>query len=450
LNAKILRSRPLIHIFSASRGFILYRYLKYSIVAAVELAGVAAGNTAFADTINGGVVKIGVLTDMSSIFSDIGGKGSVVAAQMAADDFGGRVLGRPIQVISADHQNKTDVAATVARDWFDNQHVDMVEDLLPSPVAIAVSNVANEKHRIAIASGAGTTKLSNEACSPYTIQYSYDTYALTTSLVKAMARAGDNTWYFVTVNYALSASLAKDASAALQAAGGKVAGETKHPMNTPDLSSYLLQAQASHAKLISLPNAGADTVNSIKTAREFGIIGAGKQKIAAQQMFIRDTHSIGLPAAQRMMLTTRFYWDRDEASRAWSKRFYAKTGHMPTFVQAGVYSSTMHYLKAVQASGTNDAHKVLAQMKKISVNDFFAENGQIRADGLMAHDMYIAEVTSPQQSSKPWDYYTIKQTIPAQRAYSPLSASRCALVTNRRMINFFRASVIYKLGLENE
>ncbi|MFM0279515.1 ABC transporter substrate-binding protein [Paraburkholderia sediminicola] len=378
---------------------------------------------------NGGVVKIGVLTDMSSIFSDIGGKGSVVAAQMAADDFGGKVNGVPIKVISADHQNKTDVAATVARDWFDNQHVDMVEDLLPSSVALAVSNVAKEKHRIAIASGAGTTRLSNEDCSPYTIQYSYDTYALTTSLVKSMARGGDNTWFFLTVDYALGASLEKDATTALTASGGKVVGKVKHPINSSDLSSYLLQAQASKAKVIGLADAGSDTVNAIKTAREFGIIGQGKQKIAGLQLFISDINSLGLQAAQGMMLTTSFYWDRDDASRAWSQRFFAKTGRMPTLVQAGVYSSTFHYLKAVQASGTDAADAVMAQMKKTPVDDFFAKNGTIRADGLMVHDMYLAEVKSPQQSHKPWDYYTIKQVIPAQEAFAPLSASRCPLVT---------------------
>lgn len=380
---------------------------------------------------NGGAVKIGVLTDMSSIFSDIGGKGSVVAAQMAADDFGGKVNGVPIKVISADHQNKTDVAATVARDWFDNQHVDMVEDLLPSSVALAVSNVAKEKHRIAIASGAGTTRLSNEDCSPYTIQYSYDTYSLTTSLVKSMARSGDNTWFFLTVDYALGASLEKDAAAALTAAGGKVVGKVKHPINSSDLSSYLLQAQASKAKVIGLANAGSDTVNAIKTAREFGIIGPGKQKIAGLQLFISDINSLGLQAAQGMMLTTSFYWDRDDASRAWSQRFFAKTGRMPTLVQAGVYSSTLHYLKAVQASGTDAADTVMAQMKKTPVDDFFAKNGTIRADGLMVHDMYLAEVKSPQQSRKPWDYYTIKQVIPAQEAFAPLGASRCPLVTGK-------------------
>lgn len=408
----------------------MFKHLACSAISvAAAMVCAAVPHAASASNLSDGTVTIGVLTDMSSIFSDIGGKGSVVAAQMAVDDFGGKVLGAPVKVISADHQNKTDVAATVARDWFDNQHVDMVEDMLPSSVALAVSNVAKEKHRIAIASGAGTTKLSNEACSPYTIQYSYDTYALTTSLVKAMARAGDNSWYFLTVDYALGASLEKDSVAALNAAGGKVAGESKHPMNASDLSSYLLQAQASHAKVIGLANAGADTVNAIKTAREFGITAPGKQKIAGLQMFISDVHSLGLQSAQGMMLTTPFYWDRDDESRAWSQRFYAKTGRMPTFVQAGVYSSTLHYLKAVQASGTDASDAVLAQMRKTPVNDFFAKNGTIRSDGLMVHDMYIAEVKSPQQSKKPWDYYTIKQTIPAQEAFAPLSASHCALVS---------------------
>lgn len=409
----------------------MYKLIAYTAITAAALFAAAGTCAAPSTGIKDGVLKIGVLTDMSSIFSDIGGKGSVVAAQMAVDDFGGKVLGVPVKVVSADHQNKTDVAATIARDWFDNQHVDMVEDLLPSSVALAVSNVAKEKHRVAIATGAGTTKLSNEACSPYTIQYSYDTYAFTTSLVKAMARAGDNTWYFLTVDYALGASLESDASAALTSVGGKVVGKTKHPMNASDLSSYLLQAQASRAKVIGLANAGADTVNAIKTAREFGISGPGKQKIAGLHMFISDIHSLGLPAAQGMMLTTPFYWDRDNASRAWSQRFYAKTGRMPTLVQAGVYSSTLHYLKAVQASGTNASDTVIGQMKKTPINDFFATNGQIRDDGLMVHDMYIVEVKTPQQSKKPWDYYTIKQTIPAQEAFAPLSASRCPLVAKK-------------------
>ncbi len=377
---------------------------------------------------SGGVVKIGVLTDMSSLFSDIGGKGSVVAAQMAAEDFGGKVLGAPIEVISADHQNKTDVAATIARDWFDNQNVDMVEDLLPSSVALAVSNVAKAKHKIAIAAGAGTTRLSNEDCSPYTLQYGFDTYALASTTVRSMAASGDNSWYFLSVDYALGASLEKDGSAALTASGGKVVGHAKHPMNSADMSSYLLQAQGSNAKVIGLADAGADTVNAIKTAREFRITGDGRQKLAALQIFISDIHSLGLPAAQGMTLTTSFYWDRDDATRKWSRRFYAKTGRMPTMIQAGVYSSTMHYLEAIKATGTDDADTVLAQMRKTPVNDFFATNGILRPDGVLEHDMYLVQVKSPQESHGPWDYYRIKQVVPGNQAFQPLAASRCPLL----------------------
>ncbi|RKR31323.1 MULTISPECIES: ABC transporter substrate-binding protein [Paraburkholderia] len=405
------------------------RTLTLTLAALLTMA--VQASTAQAAGATDGAVTIGVLTDMSSIFADIGGKGSVVAAQMAADDFGGKVLGVPIRVISADHQNKTDVAATIARDWFDNQHVDMVQDLLPSSVALAVSNVARAKHRIAIASGAGTTRLSNEDCSPYTVQYSYDTYSFTHSLVKSMVQAGDNSWYFLTVDYALGASLEKDATAALLSNNGKLVGKVKHPINSPDLSSFLLQAQASKAQVIGLADAGADTVNAIKTAREFGITGPGKQKLAALHMFISDVNSVGLPAAQGMLLTTPFYWDRDDASRAWSQRFFAKTGRMPTLIQAGVYSSTTHYLKAVQAAGTDEADPVMAKMKATPVNDFFAKNGTIREDGLMVHDMYVVEVKSPQQSKKPWDYYTVKQVIAGKDAFAPISASRCPAIAKK-------------------
>ncbi|MGO4810376.1 ABC transporter substrate-binding protein [Cupriavidus sp. 2MCAB6] len=396
------------------------------------LAGTMLGASALAAAqpgkISDGVVKIGVLTDMSSIFSDIGGKGSLVAAQMAVDDFGGKVLGSDIKVVSADHQNKTDVAGTIARDWFDNQKVDVIQDVLPSSVALAVSNLGREKHKLVIASGAGTTRLTNEDCSPYTIQYSYDTYAFAANTVKALSKGGDNSWYFLTVDYALGASLEKDAVDALTSVGGKVIGKAKHPINSPDLSSYLLQAQASGAKVIGLANAGSDTVNALKTARDFGIGGAGKQKLAGLHMFISDIHSLGLQAAQGMMLTTSFYWDRDDATRAWSQRFFDKTRKMPTLVQAGVYSSTMHYLKAVQAAGTDETDAVVSKMKSSPVNDFFAANGKIRADGLMVHDMYLAEVKTPQESRKPWDYYKIKQVIPASEAFRPISASKCALI----------------------
>lgn len=389
-----------------------------------------AANASGADpaAISDGVVKIGVLTDMSSIFSDIGGKGSVIAAQMAVEDFGGKVLGAPIQVVSADHQNKTDVAATLARGWFDNQKVDIIQDALPSSVALAVSNLGKLKHKIVIASGAGTTRLSNEDCSPYTIQYSYDTYAFAANTVKAMTQQGNKNWYFLTVDYALGASLEKDATEALRSVGGQLKGQARHPINSPDLSSYLMQAQASGAQVIGLANAGADTVNAIKTASDFGINGAGKKKLAGLHMFISDIHSLGLPAAQGMMLTTSFYWDRDDATRAWSQRFFAKTGRMPTLVHAGVYSSTMHYLKAVQAARTDESDAVMARMRQTPVDDFFAHNGTIRPDGLMAHDMYLVEVKRPAESKRPWDYYKIKSVIPASEAFRPLSASTCPLV----------------------
>ncbi|MCY1347696.1 Periplasmic binding protein [compost metagenome] len=398
--------------------------------AALACAALISGTAVAADPapISDGVVKIGVLTDMSSIFSDIGGKGSAIAAQMAVDDFGGKVLGAPVQVVSADHQNKTDVAATLARAWFDNQKVDVIQDALPSSVALAVSNLGKLKHKIVIASGAGTTRLSNEDCSPYTIQYSYDTYAFAANTVKALTRRGDNSWYFLTVDYALGASLEKDGTEALSSVGGMLKGKAKHPINSADLSSYLLQGQASGARVIGLANAGADTVNAIKTAADFGINGSGKQRLAGLHMFISDIHSLGLQAAQGMTLTTSFYWDRDDATRAWSQRFFAKTGKMPTLVHAGVYSSTMHYLKAIQAARTDDSDAVLAKMRATPVNDFFATNGTIRADGLMVHDMYLVEVKRPQESKRPWDYYKIKSVIPASEAFRPLSASACPLV----------------------
>jgi branched-chain amino acid transport system substrate-binding protein len=395
---------------------------------AMVALGMSTAAAAQSGKISGGVVKIGVLTDMSSMFADIGGKGSVMATQMAVDDFGGKVLGAPIQVVSADHQDKTDVAATIARDWFDNQNVDMVEDLLPSSVALAVSNVARAKHKIAIAAGAGTTRLSNEDCSPYTLQYGFDTYALAATTVRSLARSGDNSWYFLTVDYALGASLDKDASNALTEAGGKVVGRSKHPMNSSDLSSYLLQAQASKAKVIGLADAGADAVNAIKTAREFQITGLGKQKIAALQIFISDIHSIGLATAQGMTLTTSFYWDRDDATRKWSQRFFAKTGRMPTMVHAGVYSSTLHYLEAIKAAGTDDADAVLSQMRKTPVNDFYATNGVIRPDGVLEHDMYLVQVKSPQESQRPWDYYKIKEVVQGKDAFQPLKLSHCPIL----------------------
>jgi branched-chain amino acid transport system substrate-binding protein len=394
------------------------------------LATVAVAQTT-APRISDGVVKIGVMTDMSSIFSDIGGKGSVIAAQMAVADFGGKVLGVPIEVVTADHQNKTDVAATRAREWFDTQKVDMVTDLLPSSVSLAVADVAKQKNRVAIVNGGGTTRLTNEDCSPNTIHYTYDTYALTHGTVKALAAKGGNSWYFVTVDYALGASLEKDAEEAIKETGGKVLGKIKHPVNTSDLSSYLLQAQGSGAKVIALANAGGDAVNAIKSAQQFMIGRDGKQTLASLHLFISDVHSAGLEAAQNMVLTTAFYWDRNEATRAWSQRFYDKFKKMPTMDHAGIYSSTMHYLQAINDAGTDDPKTVIAMMKKTPINDFFATNGKIREDGLMVHDMFLVRVKSPAQSKKPWDYYEVLQTIPGDQAFKPLAQSKCSLIANK-------------------
>ncbi|MDX3904691.1 MAG: ABC transporter substrate-binding protein [Pigmentiphaga sp.] len=393
-------------------------------LAALFAAAPAAGQQ---QKVSDDVVKIGVMTDMSSIFSDIGGKGSVIAAEMAVADFGGKVLGKPVQVVAADHQNKTDVAASRAREWFDTQQVDMVTDLLPSSVALAVAQVGKQKQRVVIVNGGGTTRLTNEDCSPYTVHYTYDTYQLTHGTVGALSAMGKDSYYFVTVDYALGASLDQDAESAIKEHKGKLVGRIKHPMNTADLSSYLLQAQASGAKVIALNNAGGDAINAIKSAKQFMIGKDGKQVLASNHLFISDVHSAGLDAAQDMVLTTSFYWDRNDETRAWSKRFFAKAGKMPTMDHAGVYSSTMHYLKAVQAAGTDAPDAVLAKMKSTPVNDFFAKNGVIRADGRMVFDVYLVRVKKPSESKGAWDYYQVLQTIPGDKAFMPLSKSACSL-----------------------
>lgn len=378
--------------------------------------------------ISGGVVKIGVLTDMSSLFSDIGGQGSVVAARMAAEDFGGKVLGAPIEVVFADHQNKTDVAASKAREWFDTNNVDVVVDLLPSSVSLAVAEVARQKNRIVLVSGGGTSRLTNEDCSPNTVHYTYDTYALASNTVKALMKQGNDSWYFLTVDYALGRSLEKDATDAVKANNGKVVGSVRHPTNAADMASYLLQAQASGAKVIALANAGGDFSSAVKQADQFGILKSKKQMLAGLHAFISDINAIGLQSAQGLTFTTGFYWDQNDETRAWSKRFFAHQKRMPTMVQAGVYSSVMHYLKAIQAAGTDDAQTVMAKMKATPINDFFAKNGRIREDGRMVHDMLLVEVKKPAESKYPWDYYKIKTVIPGDQAFLPLSKSTCSLI----------------------
>jgi len=395
-------------------------------IAAVVAALSAGAQTARAPA--GAPVRIGVLTDMSSLFSDIGGQGSVIATRMAIEDFGGSVLGRPIELVSADHQNKPDVAANKAREWFDTQKVSVIVDLLPSGVALSVADVARQKNKLVLVSGGGTTRLTNENCSPNTVHYTYDTYALASNTVSALMKQGRDSWFFLTVDYALGQSLEKDASDTVRAANGRVVGAVRHPTNSPDLSSYLLQAQASNAKVIALADAGGDTINAIKQANEFGLLKSGKQTLAGLHVFISDVHSIGLQQAQGMLLTTGFYWDRDDETRKWSRRFFERHKRMPTMVHAGVYSSVMHYLKAIQAAGTDDTQAVMGRMRSMPINDFFARNGRIREDGRMVHDMLLVEVKKPSESKSPWDYYHVKSVIPGEQAFLPLSKSVCALV----------------------
>ena len=394
--------------------------------AVMLLAAAGAWAQAKSDKVSGGVVKIGVLDDMSGLYSDIGGKGEVVAAEMAVAEFGGKILGAPIQVVSADHQNKPDVGAQKAREWFDGD-VDVMVGTVNSSVAIAVSKVANDKHRVFIDSGAGSTRLTNEDCNPYTIHYEYDTYATGTATAKAVIAHGGKTWFFLTADYAFGKSLQQDTTNAVNAAGGKVLGSVLHPLNASDFSSFLLQAQASGAQVIGLANAGGDTINSVKAASEFGI--TKKQTLAGLLIFISDIHAMGLQATQSLYVAEGFYWDQNDDTRKWSKAFAAKMGgKMPTMVQAGVYSSTLQYLKAIQAVGTDDADAVMKKLKEMTINDPTVKGGKIRADGRMVHDFYLYQVKSPGESKGEWDLYKLVSTIPGDQAFQPLSLSRCPLV----------------------
>ena len=377
--------------------------------------------------ISGNAVKIAVLTDMSGTYSDVAGPGTVVATQMAIDDFIAEA--KPafkIEMVSADHQNKADVASNRARQWFERDGVDTVTELVTTSTALAVMKIAKEMDRIALMSGPASTPITNEQCNDRTVHYTYDTYALANGTAKAVTQQGGKNWFFLTADYAFGQSLEKDSSAVVVANGGKVLGSVRHPFPASDFSSFLLQAQASGAQIIGLANAGADTTNAIKQAAEFGI--TPKQQLAGLLLFISDVHSLGLQAAQTMYLTTGFYGDLDDETRAWSKRFFDKHKKMPTMVQAGQYSSVLHYLRAVNAVGTDDAGKVMAQMKKTPIKDFFGKNGRIREDGRMVHDMYLAQVKTPAESKGPWDYYHIRATIPAEEAFLPLSESVCPLV----------------------
>lgn len=375
--------------------------------------------------ISDGKVKIGVLTDLSGVYSDVAGEGAVVAAQMAIDEFGGTVAGAPIEIVSADHQNKADIAANKAREWGDTDGVDAFAELVTTSVALAVFEVAKQQNKIALVSGAASSPLTNDACIPTGLHWTYNTRALAVGTGSAIVKEGGDTWYFLTADYAFGEALQRDVTAVVEANGGKVLGAAKHPFPASDFSSFVLQAQASGAKIIGLANAGADTVNAVKAAKEFGIVAAG-QKIAGLLLFLPNVKSIGQEVAQGLQMTVSFYWDLNDETRAWSQKFFEKTGKMPTGVQAGTYSSVLHYLKAIEATGTDDTDTVLAKMREMPVEDAFAHGGVLRTDGRMVHDMYLAEVKSPAESTGEWDILKILRTIPGEEAYGPLSESTCA------------------------
>ena len=401
--------------------------MKQKLISVLLAAALGVSTMPAQAQLSGDMVKIGVMTDMTGVYGDLGGQGSVIAAQMAIDDFGGKVLGKPIQLISADHQNKADLAASKAREWFDRDGVDMITDLLNSAVALAVSGVGKDKNKVIMAVGPASSALTNASCTATTVHYAYDTYALANIAGKEIVKGGGDTWFFLTADYAFGAALEKDTSDVIKANGGKVLGSVKHPLSTTDFSSFLLQAQASKAKIIGLANAGGDTINSIKSASEFGITKGG-QNLAALLVFITDIHALGLETTQGMMVTEGWYWDLNDETRKFADRFLAKHKARPTMVQTGVYSSVLTYLKAVQAAGTDETQAVMTKLRALPINDVFAKNGKIREDGRMVHDMYLMQVKKPSESKRPWDYYNVKATVPGDQAFQPLSKSTCALI----------------------
>jgi branched-chain amino acid transport system substrate-binding protein len=395
----------------------------YALACAILVAMSQAASAQISDD----VVRIGVLTDLSSWGRDNSGPGSVVAAQMAVEEFGPTVLGKPIEIISADHQMKADVGVQIAREWFDNGKVDAVADIPNSGIAIAVHNMVRERNKIALLSGPGASSLTDELCSPNTVQFAYDTYALSKVTASAVIKEGGKSWYFITADYAFGQQLEKDATRFIKELGGTVLGGVKHPTNTADFSSFALQAQGSKADVIAFANAGQDTDNSIKQAGEFGLVKGG-QKLVGLLMFDTDVHAIGLEAAQGTYMTTASYWNMDDNTRAWSKKFFAKTGMMPTMIHTGVYGSVLHYLKAIKAAGSDDSLKVMAKMRELPIDDVFVHGGRLREDGRVIRDMYLAKVKKPSESKEPWDYLEIVKTVKGEDAYRPVSESKCPLL----------------------
>ncbi len=400
--------------------------MKVAAATAVFAALLALAAPASAE-ISGDVVKIGVLNDMSGLYADISGPGSVEAARMAIADFGGSVAGKKIELISADHQNKPDIGSSIANQWLGNDGVDAIVDVPTSSVALAVQEVARNKNKVFLISGAASSDLTGKACSPNSVHWTYDTVALANGTGSAVVKAGGDTWFFITADYAFGHALERDTSKVVEDNGGKVVGSVKAPLNTADFSSFLLQAQNSKAKIIGLANAGGDTINSIKQAGEFGIVEGG-QKLAGLLVFITDIHSLGLQAAHGLQLTEAFYWDQNDETRAWSKRFFEKMKRQPTMVQAGVYGAVMHYLAAIKATGSDDAPTVVKQMKATPVNDFMTKNGKIREDGTLVRDMYLFEVKKPSELKGAWDYYKQISVIPGEQAFKLPGPNQCPLV----------------------
>jgi branched-chain amino acid transport system substrate-binding protein len=399
----------------------------HTITAALALAGLGfAGATAHAQGISDDVIRIGFITDMLGVYSDIDGKAGLDAIRMAIEDAGGTINGKKIEVVSADHQNKADVASARAREWFDQQKVDVIVAGTNSATSLAMAAVAAEKKKPFIAVGAGASDLTNAQCSPYTVHYAYDTVALARGTGSAVVKDGGKSWFFLTADYAFGHALERDTIAVVKAAGGEIKGQVRAPLGASDFSSFLLQAQASKAQILGMANAGGDTINTIKAANEFGVTKT--MKMAGLLVFINDVHSLGLQATQGMYLTDGWYWDQSDASRAWSKKFEDKVGRKPSMLQAGDYSAASFYLNAVKATGTDDADAVMKWMKSNKVNDFFAQGGYVREDGRMIHDMYLMQVKTPAESKGPWDYYKVVATLPGDEVYTKLSESTCKLV----------------------
>src|SRR6201996_7879518 len=391
----------------------------------VSLAVIAIGGLMLAQPASAQGVRIGILNDQSGVYADYGGKYSVEAARMAIEEFGGTVLGQKIDLISGDHQNKPDLAASIARRWYDVENVDMITDLTTSSVALAVQQLSGEKKKIDIVVGAATSRISGDACTPYGFHWAFDTHALAVGTGGALVKAGGDSWFFLTADYAFGYALEKDTSEIITAAGGKVLGSVRIPLNSSDFSSFLLQAQSSKAKVIGLANAGLDTTNSIKQAAEFGIVNGG-QKLAGLLMTLAEVNGLGLQAAQGLVLTQSLYWDHDDKARAFSERFFKRTGRMPSMIHAGTYSATLSYLKAVKAAGTKDSEAVAKKLKELPVDDAFAQ-GKVLENGRMIHDMYLFEVKKPSESKKPWDYYKQLAVVPGDQAFFTAKESGCPL-----------------------